>query len=132
MAIISADSHVVEGPEVFTGLADQFGDDAPRVVSTEGKGDSIVISAHKGRGAVNVGIMALAATRLDVDGPIEREHGQKPGVGTINDPEIFERPWSQDYTLTRRTDWDQLGLLEYTCEAHNRCAGGDCSNDPAP
>ncbi len=51
---------------------------------------------------------------------------------TIDDPEIFERPWSQDYTLTRRPDWDQLGLLEYTCEAHNRCAGGDCSNDPAP
>ncbi len=51
---------------------------------------------------------------------------------TIDDPEIFERPWSQDYTLTRRTDWDQLGLLEYTCEAHNRCAGGDCSNDPEP
>ncbi len=86
--IISADSHVVEGPDVFTGLADRFGDDAPRVVATEGDGDSIVIPAHKGRGAVNVGIMALAATRLDVDGPIEREHGQKPGVGTIKDPEI--------------------------------------------
>lgn len=88
MAIISADSHVVEGPDVFTGLADRFGDDAPRVVSTEGKGDRIVTPANKGRGAVNVGIMALAATRLDAEGPIEREHGQKPGVGTIKDPEI--------------------------------------------
>lgn len=88
MTIISADSHVVEGPGVFAGLAERFGDDAPRVVSAEGKGDSIVIPAHKGRGTVNVAVMALAATRLDVDGPIEREHGQKPGVGTINDPEI--------------------------------------------
>ena len=49
---------------------------------------------------------------------------------TIDDPEIFERPWSQDYELTYRPDWEQLGLLEYTCEAFNRCAGGDCSNDP--
>ncbi len=88
MAIISADSHVVEGPGVFAGLAERFGDDAPRVVSESGKGDHIVIPAHKGRGAVNVGIMALAATRLDTDTPIEREHGQKPGVGTVNDPEI--------------------------------------------
>ena len=76
MTIISADSHVVEGPGVFAGLADRFGDEAPRVVSTDGKGDSIVIPAHKGRGAVNVGIMALAATRLDVEGPAEhrRKH----------------------------------------------------------
>ncbi len=89
MAIISADSHVVEGPDVFTGLAEKFGDDAPRVVSGEGRGDSIVIPAHKGRGRTNVGMMALAATRLDVDEPpVERAHGEKPWVGTINDPEI--------------------------------------------
>lgn len=88
MTIISADSHVVEGPDVFAGLAERFGDDAPRVVSTPGEGDSIVTPANRSRPAVNVGIMALAATRLDVPGPIERAHGQKPGVGTINDPEI--------------------------------------------
>ena len=29
--------------------------------------------------------------------------------------------------LTLRPDWEQLGLLEYTCEAYNRCAGGECS-----
>ena len=39
---ISADSHALEGPEVFDGLADRFGDDAPRVVHMEGKGDHIV------------------------------------------------------------------------------------------
>ncbi|SVC67753.1 uncharacterized protein METZ01_LOCUS320607, partial [marine metagenome] len=33
MKPISADSHVVEGPEVFTGLAQRFGDDAPRIVT---------------------------------------------------------------------------------------------------
>ena len=70
MQPISADSHVVEGPEVFAGLADRFGDDAPRVVSSDGKGDHIVIPAHKSR-TVNVGMMALAATH-DVDPPVER------------------------------------------------------------
>jgi len=51
---------------------------------------------------------------------------------TIDDPKIWEHPWSQDYELTLRPDWEQLGLLEYTCEANNRCAGGDCSNDAPP
>ena len=38
---ISADSHALEGPEVFEGLPERFGDDAPRVVHTDGKGDSV-------------------------------------------------------------------------------------------
>ena len=83
MGAISADSHVVEGPDVFTGLVDRFGDDAPRVVSTDGKGDYIVIPA-RGDAGVNVGHMALAATRLDRDTPIERRPGHKPDVGTTN------------------------------------------------
>lgn len=84
---ISADSHVVEGPAVFDGLADHFGDDAPRVTSKEGKGDHILVPSNPKR-AVNVGIMALAATRLDYDAPIERKPGHKPGTGSIDDPEI--------------------------------------------
>jgi hypothetical protein len=51
---------------------------------------------------------------------------------TIDDPKIFEHPWSQDFELTLRPDWEQLGLIEYACEAGNRCAGGDCSNDTPP
>ena len=46
---ISADSHAVEGPEVFQGLAERFGDEAPRVVHREGRGDHIVIPASKRR-----------------------------------------------------------------------------------
>ena len=84
---ISADSHVVEGPAVFDGLADHFGDDAPRIVSKEGAGDHIVVPSQPKR-AVNVGIMALAATRLDSDTPIDRQPGHKPGTGSIDDPEI--------------------------------------------
>ena len=45
---------------------------------------------------------------------------------TIDDPKIFTRPFSQDFALTLRPDWDELGLLEYACEENNRCAGGNC------
>jgi hypothetical protein len=46
---------------------------------------------------------------------------------TIDDPKIFERPFSQDFVLTHRSDWEQLGLLEYVCQENNRCAGGNCT-----
>ena len=45
---------------------------------------------------------------------------------TIDDPKIFTRPFSQDFELTSRPDWEKLGLLEYVCEENNRCAGGNC------
>ncbi len=84
---ISADSHVVEGPEVFDGLAERFGDDAPRVVRGDEGSDHIVVPNRANR-SVNVGIMALAATRLDRASPGERRPGHKPDTGTIDDPEI--------------------------------------------
>lgn len=36
MKPISADSHVVEGCAVFSGLADRFGDEAPRIMDVGG------------------------------------------------------------------------------------------------
>jgi hypothetical protein len=50
---------------------------------------------------------------------------------TIDDPKIFTRPFSQDFELTLRPDWDKLGLLEYVCEENNRCAGGNCRDSGA-
>ncbi|MGB0114676.1 MAG: amidohydrolase family protein [Ilumatobacteraceae bacterium] len=84
---ISADSHALEGPEVFEGLADRFGDDAPRVVSKEGGGDFIVIPNIANRSR-NVAFMALAGTRLDYETPLPREHASKPGAGSIDDAPI--------------------------------------------
>lgn len=84
---ISADSHALEGPEVFDGLADVFGDDAPRVVHTEGKGDAIV-TPNMPKRSRNVAVMALAGTRLDYETPLPREHASKPGAGSLQDPEI--------------------------------------------
>lgn len=84
---ISADSHALEGPEVFEGLPERFGDDAPRVVHTEDKGDYITIPNNPKRSR-NVAVMALAGTRLDYATPLPREHASKPSAGSINDPEI--------------------------------------------
>jgi hypothetical protein len=46
---------------------------------------------------------------------------------TIDDPKIFTAPWSQDFELTAKPEWEALGLLEYVCQENNRCAGGTCS-----
>jgi hypothetical protein len=51
---------------------------------------------------------------------------------TIDDPKIFTRPFSQDFELTLRPDWEPLGLLEYVCEENNRCAGGNCRPSGTP
>ena len=34
---------------------------------------------------------------------------------TIDDPKIFTRPFLQDFNLMLRPDWEQPGLLEYSC-----------------
>ncbi len=84
---ISADSHALEGPEVFEGLPERFGDDAPRVVHKEGKGDYITVPSNPRR-TRNVAVMALAGTRLDYATPLPREHASKPSARSIDDPEI--------------------------------------------
>ncbi|MEM7363071.1 MAG: amidohydrolase family protein [Pseudomonadota bacterium] len=87
---ISADSHVVEGAGVFSGLADRFGDDAPRVISEPGKSDFIAIPSRGAKGRVNVAHMGLAAARLDRDSanPLHRRDAHKPDAGSFEDAEI--------------------------------------------
>lgn len=84
---ISADSHALEGPEVFEGLPERFGDDAPRIVHKEGQGDHIV-TPNMPKRSRNVAVMALAGTRLDYETPLPREHASKPSTGSLEDPEI--------------------------------------------
>ena len=50
MQPISADSHVVESEEVFLGLQERFGDDAPRVMYAGTIDDAIIIPAKGHRG----------------------------------------------------------------------------------
>ena len=83
---ISADSHALEGPEVFEGLPERFGDDAPRVVHKDGEGDYISIPNQPKRSR-NVAVMALAGTRLDYKTPLptgtrlQARRGVDPGPG---------------------------------------------------
>lgn len=87
MKPISADSHVVEGPEVFAGLADRFGDAAPRIMDVDGQADCIVIPERGPRG-VSVARMGMAATRLARNEPLERKPGHKPDVANMQAPEL--------------------------------------------
>ncbi|BAN04563.1 amidohydrolase family protein [Ilumatobacter coccineus] len=84
---ISADSHAVETAETYEGLAEKFGDDAPRVVHKGEQGDYIEIP-NQPRRSRNVAVMCLAGTRLDYATPLPREHATKPGTGSISDPEV--------------------------------------------
>jgi hypothetical protein len=45
---------------------------------------------------------------------------------TIDDPKIFTQPWSQDFEMKARPEWEKLGIFEYVCEENNRCPGGHC------
>src|SRR5499427_8756241 len=44
---------------------------------------------------------------------------------TIDDPKIFTKPWSQEFEVVSKPEWDKLGLFEYVCD-NNRCPGGKC------
>ncbi|HIG40660.1 MAG: amidohydrolase family protein [bacterium] len=83
MRAISADSHVVEAEAVFTGLADRFGDDAPRVINAGTLEDAIVIPA-KGKKGIRKR-MGWAGLRHREN--VQRRKGHKPEVDDITDPE---------------------------------------------
>ena len=71
---ISADSHVVEAPEVFAGLEERFGDDAPRIATTAREGDGMVIPSDRS-GALGAGRLGIAGRRLDPGRELERRRG---------------------------------------------------------
>ena len=45
---------------------------------------------------------------------------------TIDDAKIFTQPWSQEFEILAKPEWDKDGLFEYVCEENNRCPGGKC------
>ena len=47
---------------------------------------------------------------------------------TMDDPKTFTKPWSQEFQILAKPDWDKMGLFEYVCEENNRCPGGKCSS----
>jgi hypothetical protein len=46
---------------------------------------------------------------------------------TIDDHKIFTQPWSEDFVMKARPEWEKVGLFEFVCAENNRCAGGKCS-----
>ena len=47
---------------------------------------------------------------------------------TIDDPKIFSAPWSQEFQIMARPEWDATGLFEYVCD-NLICPGGNCDAD---
>jgi predicted TIM-barrel fold metal-dependent hydrolase len=87
--LISADSHVVEAPEVFAGLAQRFGDEAPRITNVGGTVDAMVIPA-RGVRAVPAAELGMAGHRLDPGRRVERRPGHKPFPENKDEPYIRE------------------------------------------
>ena len=85
MRPISADSHVMEAEEVFIGLPERFGEDAPRVVNAGMEDDAIVIPALGRRGVRKR--MGWAGMRTRNGTTIERRAGHKPEVDDLTDAE---------------------------------------------
>ncbi len=48
---------------------------------------------------------------------------------TIDDPKIFTAPWSEDFVMRARPEWEKVGLYEFVCAENNRCPGGNCEQD---
>jgi hypothetical protein len=48
---------------------------------------------------------------------------------TIDDPKIFTAPWTQEFEILAKPEWEKDGLFEYVCEENNRCPGGKCSSE---
>ena len=45
---------------------------------------------------------------------------------TVDDPNIFTKPWSEDFEMKLHPEWNATGLYEFVCEENNRCPGGNC------
>ena len=88
MQPISADSHVVEADEVFTGLADKYGDDAPRIMH-RGTNDDAIVIPNKGRAGIRKRI-GTAGLRLRDGAEIHRRPGRKPDVENWRDDDIVK------------------------------------------
>jgi hypothetical protein len=45
---------------------------------------------------------------------------------TVDDPNIFTAPWTEQFEMKHRPEWESVGLYEFVCEENNRCPGGKC------
>ncbi len=88
MQPISADSHVVEADDVFSGLPERFGDDAPRIMYAGTDKDAIVIPS-KGTAGIRRRI-GIAGLRMRDGAEVKRRTGYKPNVDDMGDQEVVK------------------------------------------
>ena len=88
MQPISADSHVVESEDVFIGLPERFGDDAPRVMYAGTDKDAIIIPS-KGRAGIRRRI-GIAGLRAREGAELNRRKGHKPDVDDMADEDVVK------------------------------------------
>ncbi len=87
--MISADSHVVEPPEVLAGLAERFGDDAPRIVDRGDQRQVLHVPATNTWG-LPPARMGIAGYRLDGPLAVDRSLRAKPDPEDPADPAVVE------------------------------------------
>ncbi len=87
--MISADSHVVEPAEVLAGLAERFGDDAPRIIDHGELRDVMHVPATGTRG-LPPARMGIAGYRLDGPLAVDRSRTEKPDPEDPDHPAVAE------------------------------------------
>lgn len=93
----SCDSHVVEGPEVFEGLVDKFGERAPRVVQDPPGRDGIYLVWPKQDLPLPIGRFGIAGANLDLPETKERIKQGWDGINPgVKDPVARLKEQAQD------------------------------------
>lgn len=88
MQPISADSHVVEAADVFVGLPERFGDDAPRIMYAGTDKDAIIIPS-KGAAGIRRRI-GIAGLRKRDGAEVTRRPGYKPDVDDMSAQDVVK------------------------------------------
>ena len=115
MQPISADSHVVEGADVFVGLPERFGDDAQRVMHAGTDQDAIIIPS-KGNAGIRRRI-GIAGLRIRDGIEVQRRPGRKPEVDDLADPEVMA-------IMSRGYDGLREGIRDGSCRYVDQDADG--------
>jgi hypothetical protein len=130
---ISADSHVVEAREVFDGLADRFGDEAPRIMTTKTAVDAMVIPAKR-RASGGAAAIGIAGARLRHGASVVRREGHKPAVDDFSDPEL-QAILKQGYPAAGLAELERAIAAGFVggcipCEAPTECRYRDPVYEP--
>ena len=93
----SCDSHVVEGPEVFEGLVDKFGERAPRVVQDPPGREGLYLVWPKQDLPLPIGRFGIAGANLDLPETKERIKQGWDGINPgVKDPVARLKEQAQD------------------------------------